>query len=175
VVNNVIKRENMLALQPNHLLPTRIDISTPAREELIAVLNQQLADVFDLYSQTKQAHWNVRGPNFYSLHEMFDRIAGELLRFVDDIAERVTALGGIALGTVGLAAKATRLPECDVDVTDGMPVISDLADRFGAVASRTREAIDLAEAQDDAATADLLTEVTRGLDKNLWFLDAHTR
>jgi starvation-inducible DNA-binding protein len=73
---------------------------------------------------------------------MFDRIAGELLRYVDDIAERVTALGGIALGTVGLAAKATRLPECDVGVTDGMPMVSDLADRFGAIASaRSEEAI----------------------------------
>ena len=165
----------MLALQSNHLLPTRIDISTTAREKLIAVLNQQLADVFDLYSQTKQAHWNVRGLHFYALHELFDRLAGELLTFVDDIAERVTALGGLALGTVGLAAKATRLPEGALDVTDEMQVLNDLADRFGAVANATREAIGLAEAEGDAATADLLTEVARGLDKSLWFLEAHLR
>jgi starvation-inducible DNA-binding protein len=165
----------MLALQPAHLRSTRIEISATARDTLIDVLNQQLADVFDLYSQTKQAHWNVRGPQFYSLHELFDRIAGELLNFVDDIAERVTALGGLALGTVGLAAKATRLSECNVDVIDGMPVVNDLADRFGAVAATTREAIRLAEAQHDAVTADLLTEVARGLDKNLWFLEAHAR
>lgn len=157
------------------MLATRIDVSTTAQEKLIAILNQQLADLFDLYSQTKQAHWNVRGPHFYSLHELFDRIAGELTTFLDDMAERIAALGGAALGTVGLAAKATRLPECDLEVTDGMPLVRELVDRFGAVASTTRTAIELAESHDDAVTADLLTEVTRGLEKNLWFLEAHLR
>jgi starvation-inducible DNA-binding protein len=157
------------------MLNTQIDLSTTGREQVGAVLNQQLADLFDLYSQTKQAHWNVAGPHFYSLHELFDRMAEDLDAYLDLIAERITTLGGLAKGTVRMAAQATRLPECALEMTEGMPVVRSLADQFGSAASTTRGAIQLAEAQGDVITADLLTEVGRGLEKNLWLLEAHLR
>lgn len=90
---------------------THIDIDAETREQMVALLNQQLADTFDLYSQTKQAHWNVKGPDFFQLHELYDKLAGEVIEYVDLIAERATSLGGTALGTARMAVAASRLPE----------------------------------------------------------------
>src|SRR5687767_14692724 len=89
--------------------PTRIDLAADKRDKLVEILNQQLADTFDLYSQSKQAHWNVKGPQFHQLHELFDDLAEELQGYTDLIAERATALGGTALGTVRMSAEASRL------------------------------------------------------------------
>jgi starvation-inducible DNA-binding protein len=152
---------------------TRIDLPKDNREKLIALLNQQLADTFDLYGQTKQAHWNVKGPQFYQLHELFDELAAPLLGYVDMIAERATALGGTALGTVRMSAGASRLAEYPLDLGGSMQHVEALAERYAALAASTRSAIDSAEHENDADTADLLTEVSRGLDKSLWFLEAH--
>ena len=152
---------------------TRIDLPAQAREKLIPLLNQQLADTFDLYSQTKQAHWNVKGAQFLPLHELFDTLAGELLGHADLIAERATALGGVALGTARLAASVSRLPEFPADGVAGPQAIEALATRFAALAATTRKAIDDAAAVADQGTADLFTEVSRALDKGLWFLEAH--
>lgn len=153
--------------------PTRIDMSPTTRAQTIALLNQQLADVLDLSSQTKQAHWNVKGAQFVALHDLFDELVAELMAHADTIAERATALGGLALGTVRMAAASSRLPECDLEVTDSLPTVTALADRYAALAANMRRAIELAEGQSDAGTADLFTEVSRGLDKALWFLEAH--
>ena len=154
---------------------TRIDLSADVRARLIDLLNEQLADTFDLFSQAKQAHWNVKGAQFYQLHELFDRLAGELEGHVDLIAERVTALGGIAFGTVRMAAQRSRLPEYDLEITDSQPVIDALAARFADLAASTRHAVKIADEDGDAGTADLLTEVSRALDKALWFLEAHNQ
>ncbi|HET7631099.1 MAG TPA: DNA starvation/stationary phase protection protein Dps [Gemmatimonadaceae bacterium] len=153
--------------------PTRIDLPSTTRTQTITLLNQQLADVLDLSSQTKQAHWNVKGAQFIALHELFDKLAAELMDHADMIAERATALGGLALGTARMAGANSRLPECDLAVTDSLPTVVELADRYAALATNMRQAIDLAENQGDAGTADLFTEVSRGLDKALWFLEAH--
>jgi starvation-inducible DNA-binding protein len=155
------------------LFETRIDLPVDGREKLIAVLNQQLADTFDLYGQAKQAHWNVKGPQFHSLHKLFDDLADQLEDYVDLIAERATALGGTALGTVRMAAEASRLSEYPLDAGGSMQHVEALAERFAALAATTRSAIKAAEEEDDASTADVLTEVSRGLDKSLWFLEAH--
>ncbi len=152
---------------------TRIDLPADKRDKLIALLNQQLADTFDLYSQTKQAHWNVKGAQFYQLHELFDELAEELEEPVDDIAERVTALGGMALGTSRMAAAASRLPEYPLDGGDSMQFVEALATRYAALAATTRTAIDTADGLGDKDTADLFTQVSRLLDKSLWFLEAH--
>jgi len=154
---------------------TRIDLVAGAREKLIALLNQQLADTSDLYSQTKQAHWNVKGPQFSQLHELFDKLAHELEEDVDLIAERATALGGLALGTVRMSAAASRLPEASLDVVESVPTVEALAGRYASLAATTRAAIDAATEQGDMDTADLFTEVSRGLDKALWFLEAHVQ
>lgn len=152
---------------------TSIDIAPQARAKMIDLLNQQLADTTDLYSQTKQAHWNVKGAQFYPLHELFDKLAVELLAYTDLIAERATALGGAALGTVRQAAAASRLPEYPAEAIDSLPTVEALAARYAGLAATTRAAIDTASSAGDQDTADLFTEVSRGLDKALWFLEAH--
>jgi starvation-inducible DNA-binding protein len=90
---------------------TSIDLPAEVREQVITLLNQHLADTFDLYSQAKQAHWNVKGAQFFQLHELFDKLADEAQEYVDLIAERVTALGGTAAGTVRISAAASRLDD----------------------------------------------------------------
>ena len=151
---------------------TSIDLDGETREQVIALLNQQLADTFDLYSQTKQAHWNVKGAQFFQLHELFDKLAGDTLVYVDDIAERATTLGGTALGTARMSAKASRLPEYP-DIVGGQESVAALVERYAALAASTRAAIDASDNLGDADTADLFTGVSRGLDKSLWFLEAH--
>ncbi len=152
---------------------TRINFPTETIEKMTALLNQQLADIIDLYSQTKQAHWNVKGTQFYQLHRLFDKLAEELEDFIDLIAERVTTLGGMAMGTVRMASGASRLPEYPLDNFDSLPSIEALTTRYANLSTTTRSAIETATQYNDMDTADVFTEVSRGLDKALWFLEAH--
>jgi len=152
---------------------TRTDIPKETRSSMIALLNQELADVSDLYSQAKQAHWNVKGVHFHQLHLLFDEIAAGLLEYMDTIAERVTALGGEAMGTLRMGAEASRLPEYPENVFDGMEVASALIERMCRLAKSVREDVEAAEKAEDMSTSDLFIEVSRGLDKWLWFLEAH--
>jgi starvation-inducible DNA-binding protein len=161
------------ATKTKTMFSTRNDLAREVRGKMISLLNQQLADTFDLYSQTKQAHWNVKGAQFFQLHELFDKLAEELQGYVDQIAERATSLGGLAQGTVRMSAANSQLPETELDVTDSLPTVEALAERYAGLAATTRQAIESAEGQGDADTADLFTEVSRGLDKALWFLEAH--
>lgn len=152
---------------------TENDLSLDVREQAIRLLNQHLADAFDMYSQLKRAHWNVKGLQFFQLHELLDKLADELEGYVDLIAERVTALGGTALGTARMSSAASRLPEYPLDAIDGWEHVQALVTRFASLAKTTRAAIDAATSFGDADTADLFTEVSRSLDKDLWFLEAH--
>jgi starvation-inducible DNA-binding protein len=152
---------------------TSIDIPAADRAKINALLNQNLADAFDLMSQTKQAHWNVKGKDFYQLHKLFDELAEEILEWVDMVAERVTALGGFATGTVRMAAASSQLPELPTDITDGMDYVRAVADRLAAYGNASREGIDKTDKLGDANTADLLTEISRCADKYLYFLEAH--
>ena len=161
------------ATKTKSMFSTRNDLAREVRGQMISLLNQQLADTFDLYSQTKQAHWNVKGAQFFPLHELFDKLAAELTTYVDMIAERATALGGLALGTVRMSAAHSQLPECELEITDSLPTVEALATRYAELARRTRQAIELANDEGDADTTDLLTEISRSLDKALWFLEAH--
>jgi starvation-inducible DNA-binding protein len=152
---------------------TRIDLPAEVRDDMIVLLNQQLADTFDLFSQTKQAHWNVKGPQFQALHELFDDLAAKLADHVDLIAERATALGGVALGTARMASAATRLADFPARAIDGALCVEELARRYAELAASTRHGIEIAARDGDLSTSDLLTEVSRALDKALWFLEAH--
>jgi starvation-inducible DNA-binding protein len=152
---------------------TSVDIPEESRRAVIELLNQQLADTFDLFSQTKQAHWNVKGPNFYQLHELYDELAAALLPHIDAIAERVTALGGFAMGTARMAAESSRLQDYPQDAVNDLKNVEALAQCWATVAASTREAADQAEKQEDMDSNDLLIEVSRDLDKFLWFLEAH--
>src|SRR4051812_15133260 len=153
--------------------PTHVNIPPEKRTALIEMLNQHLADTFDLMSQAKQAHWNVKGKDFYQLHLLFDEIAEELAGFVDLLAERATSLGGYATGTVRMAAENSALHEYPTDAVEGMEHVEALAKRLGLYAARIREGIDEAGKLGDQSTADLYTEISRTVDKRLWFLEAH--
>jgi len=155
------------------LHPTRIDIPAETRVEVITLLNEALAYTLDLKTQVKQAHWNVKGLDFYQLHELFDEMAGELEEYIDLIAERVTALGGVAMGTARVAVSVSQLPEYPFDVLDGKDHITALADRYAPYGRLIRTAIGKTDELGDADTADLFTEVSRGVDMRLWFLEAH--
>jgi starvation-inducible DNA-binding protein len=152
---------------------TRIDIPSDAREDLVQLLNARLADAFDLYSQLKQAHWNVKGSDFIQLHLLYDTVAESVLEYVDMIAERATALGGLALGTARLAAEASSLDEYPLDQVEGMETVAVVADRLAAFGQSAREGIDRATELEDMDTADLFTEASRTIDKHLWFVEAH--
>lgn len=152
---------------------TKIDLSAETRSKVVALLNQQLADTFDLFSQIKQAHWNVKGMHFIALHELFDKLAEETEDYVDDIAERATALGGVAIGTARAAAKVSRLAEFPLEGVHGKAAVEALVERYAVLAASTRKAIETASSLGDADTSDLFTGVSRGLDKSLWFLEAH--
>ncbi len=153
--------------------PTRNDLSTKTRTKVVEVLNARLADAIDLQFQAKQAHWNVKGPNFIALHELFDRIAGDLGGHVDDMAERITALGGTAEGTLQAVAGRSKLPVYPVDLTEGRAHLEALAGALARFGKSVRKAIDETGKAGDADTSDLFTGVSRGADKNLWLVEAH--
>lgn len=152
---------------------TRIDLALDIRKAVVEILSQTLAASLDLKTQVKQAHWNVKGLNFYQLHSLFDEMATELEGYGDMVAERITALGGTALGTARIAAANSILPEYPADIVDGSEHIVALAERYALYASHLRSAIDTTGNQGDADTADLYTEISRDIDKRLWFLEAH--
>jgi starvation-inducible DNA-binding protein len=152
---------------------TSVDIPAADRTKVNKVLNQHLADAFDLLSQVKQAHWNVKGPDFWQLHKLFDEVAEQAEDWVDELAERVTALGGYATGTARMAVAASRLPEFPTDITDGMDYVKAVADRLATFTNSARRAIDETDKLGDADTADLFTEISRSADKYLYFLEAH--
>lgn len=152
---------------------TKIDIPKDAREKLIAILNQRLADSVDLKAQAKQAHWNVKGMSFIALHELFDRVATEVTPMSDDIAERVTSLGGTALGTVRVAAQNSELPEYPLEISDGPDHVDALSTALAEFGRRVRADIDKTDKLGDAVTADLFTTISGEIDKLLWFVEAH--
>jgi starvation-inducible DNA-binding protein len=152
---------------------TRIDIPVEIRSPVNILLNQSLATAIDLKTQIKYAHWNVKGQNFYQLHLLFDEIASEVEEFIDVIAERITTLGGQATGTVRIAAERSELPEYPFDAFDGMDHVAALADRLAIYAKLLRQNIDQTGDLGDMDTNDLFVEISRAIDKRLWFLEAH--
>ena len=149
------------------------DLPKETRTEVCQLLNQRLADGVDLLTQIKQAHWNVKGPNFIGLHKLFDEIHEDVREYVDSIAERVAQLGGIAEGTARVAASRSRLEEYPLDIADGVAHVRALSRALSTFGRDVRLAIDEADTLNDADTADLFTEVSRGIDKWLWMVEAH--
>lgn len=154
---------------------TENDIPQERRSELIPLLNQRLADAVDLQTQMKQAHWNVKGPNFIGLHELFDQIDEAVESYVDLIAERIVQLGGIAEGTARVAAARSRLEEYPLDIADGSAHVEAVAKALSTFGHEARNTIDQADELGDANTADIFTEISRGIDKWLWFVEAHSQ
>jgi len=152
---------------------TRNDLPEEARQDMIALLNQHLADLSDLYSQTKQAHWNVRGMNFIALHKLFDELAEAQTKFIDMLAERATALGGLAQGTIRQGAKHSRLPELDHQMSDSEQMLKAMADRYSSYGRMARQAIEVTENAGDMVSSDLFIELSGLIDQQLWFIEAH--
>lgn len=151
------------------------DLPKESREELIGLINIRLAGAIDLQMQMKQAHWNVKGPHFISLHELFDEISEDVETYVDLIAERAVQLGGIAEGTVRQSALRSHLGEYPLEISDGIEHVFAVSEALATFGHEIRMAIDEATDLEDAGTADLFTEVSRGIDKWLWFVEAHTQ
>jgi starvation-inducible DNA-binding protein len=155
------------------LHPIQHDIAAATRAPLVALLNQRLADTADLHSQAKMAHWNVKGIHFQPLHELFDKVAEGVEPFIDELAERITGLGGTARGSVRLAAAASSLPEYPVDAVDGETHLVNVRDRLASYAAANRRAIASAGDHNDAASEDLLTGIQREIDLLLYFVQSH--
>jgi len=150
-----------------------INLKANAKSAVIEVLNARLADAIDLALVTKQAHWNLKGPNFIAVHEMLDPMRANLDGHVDVIAERIAQLDGIALGTSQIVAKASSLDAYPTDIRKVADHLAALTDRYAKLANQVREDIDNTDEAGDADSADILTAFSRDLDKNLWFIKSH--
>jgi len=163
------------AAEASRMYETENDLPEKRRAKLNVLMNQRLASAVDLQTQMKQAHWNVKGPSFIGLHELFDQVDEAVESYVDMIAERIVQLGGIAEGTARVAAARSQLPEYPLNIADGLEHVKAVSNALGCFAKQAREAISEATDLEDADTADLFTEVSRGMDKWLWFVEAHNQ
>lgn len=152
---------------------TRNDIAANARKGVTELLNARLAELIDLQLLTKHAHWNVKGPRFIAIHELFDTLHDGYSVHIDDIGERITALGGTAMGTLQAAEKATSLSPFPADMVDDLKLVAEVADRVAALGKLVRKGIDETTEMGDADAADILTGLSRQLDKDLYFLESH--
>jgi len=157
----------------DRLFPTRSYLPESVRTSSIAVLNQTLADLSAVAMQLKSAHWNVKGREFYQLHELFEDLIEEFDEYVDEVAERISALGGRPPGTAREVAQNTTIPELPRRTVEGMALVSELADRLAILDANLYEQLELVTGQNDLDTADLVNEVSRAVAKSLWFLEAH--
>jgi starvation-inducible DNA-binding protein len=153
--------------------PTHNTLSENIRGQSVELLNKHLAAAIDLHAQVKQAHWNVRGPGFISIHELFDKVAVAVEDYSDLIAERAGGLGGAAQGTVQVAAENSFLVPYPLRIADCNEHIFAISSALAAFGQSAREAIGLSTHYGDADTADLFTEVSRGIDRQLWFVESH--
>lgn len=157
------------------LYPTANDTSLEHRTRLNGSMNQMLASAIDLQMQMKQTHWNIKGANFMALHELFDRAYHEAEGYVDTIAERIVQFGGIAQGTLGSCTAATQLPDYTTAIADGLTHVDAAARALSTFGCEVRKMIREATDLEDAGTADIFTEISRGIDKMLWFVEAHSQ
>jgi starvation-inducible DNA-binding protein len=153
--------------------PTRNDLPEPVRAKVVELLNDRLADAIDVHTQLKHAHWNVKGPQFIALHELFDKLHDEFEDYVDDIAERAVTLGGKAHGTARLVVARSKMAEYPAAATTGHEHVEAVANALASFGKAARAAIEAADELRDKDTADLFTGVSRGVDKALWFVEAH--
>jgi starvation-inducible DNA-binding protein len=155
--------------------PTKNSLPEKVRIQISLLLQKSLVDTIDLTLQAKQAHWNVKGPSFIALHELFDKVAEDTESYMDLIAERIVQLGGVAVGTLDGIGKKSNLPVYPLTITDGKEHAALLAHALASYGESIREAITQTGEMEDIGTEDLLIEVLRGVDKLLWLVEAHTQ
>ncbi len=152
---------------------TSLDLPLDTRKKSIEILHMCFVDTLHLSLQAKQAHWNVKGMQFIPLHELFDKAHSVLGDYTDDIAERITALGGTARGTLKTVSHESTLKAYPEDIYKGEDHLKALAANFSITCQVVRNSISPLEKIPDLGSADLLTEISRGLDHHLWLLEAH--
>jgi starvation-inducible DNA-binding protein len=155
--------------------PTKNDLPQKTRAKVVAILGDRLADATDVMLATKQAHWNVKGPTFIALHELFDRINEASEEWVDLVAERILQLGGTAEGTVQATAARTSMEPYPTDIVTGADHVEALSSMLAALGRKVRRAIDQTDKLGDQDTADIFTEISRSVDKYTWFVEAHAQ
>lgn len=143
------------------------------RLDVITMLNQTLACTVDLRSQVRQACWNIKGKDFSLLHPIFATMLNEFQTYTDMVAQRITVLGGRVMGTVRMAALRSKLPEYPDAVMEGDGHVQALVERFGHYAGTLRDDITLTADVEDAGSAAIYTDISRGVDKQLWILESH--
>ena len=148
-------------------------LEAQTRTRVVGTLNALLADTIALTLATKEAHWNLKGPGFIGVHELLDDVADRLRDGADAIAERAVVLGGLARGTLEAVAGMSRVEPYPSEAVEIRDHLQALRERFEAVGARVREGIDEADEAGDADTADVLTEVSRQIDKDAWFIGAN--
>jgi len=163
----------MTSTPSTRLYTTKNDLPEAARIEAIGLLNQRLADCLDLQAQSKQAHWNVKGPSFIALHKLFDEVNAAAAEYADLVAERVVQLGGVAEGTVGVVTERSTLVDYPLGLTTGAEHVAALSDALAGFGRTVRVGIEEMNELEDADSADILTEISRGVDKWLWFVESH--
>jgi len=154
---------------------TKNDLSPKTRTAIVTLVNARLLDAINLHLQAKQAHWNVKGPQFIALHELFDKVAGAAAEAADELAERSVQLGGVAIGAASAVASESKLKPYPLSAVDGAAHVEALASALARFGALVRDAIDLADEAGDKDTADLFTEISRSADKYLWFVEAHAQ
>ncbi len=159
--------------EPARLYSTKNDLPESIRLEVIPLLNQRLAECIDLQTQCKQAHWNVKGPSFIGLHKLFDDINESVEGYVDLIAERIVQLGGIAEGTIGVVEARSTIVDYPLTLSTGAEHVAALSDALAGFARAARLGIEEMQELKDADSADMLTDISRGVDQWLWFVEAH--
>jgi starvation-inducible DNA-binding protein len=156
-----------------HLNSTKHGMDVETRKSAIELLNARLADAIDLELQAKQAHWNVKGPNFIGLHELFDQVAAAAVKYKDEIAERAVMLGGVAIGTAQAVVERTTLPPYPVEAQDWKSHVDCMSSALARFGTALRQGIEDADELGDAVTADLLTGIAHDVDKYMWFVESH--
>jgi starvation-inducible DNA-binding protein len=156
-----------------HLNSTKNTLDAETRQAAVELLNARLSEAIDLELQAKQAHWNVKGPNFIGLHELFDQLAAAAATYKDEIAERAVMLGGVAVGTSQAVVERTTLPPYPVDAQDWKSHVDCVSSALAKFGTALRQAIEDADELEDAVTVDMLTGIAHGVDKYLWFVESH--
>jgi starvation-inducible DNA-binding protein len=152
---------------------TQNDMAEKVRVQVTGLLQDRLADALDLVTHAKQAHWNVKGPDFIALHELFDKVYEHAGEYTDLLAERIMQLGGTAEGTLRAAAGRSKLPEYPLTISAGRDHVVALSKSLAVFGASVRQAIDRSDELNDKGTADIFTEISRAVDKDLWFVEAH--
>ncbi len=156
-----------------HTRRTHNTLSEEIRLASIDTLNKHLAAAIDLHAQVKQAHWNVRGPGFMAVHELFDDVSEEVEKYSDTLAERCAALGGTAHGTLPMATERSFLVPYPLGIADVNSHVFAVAAALAAFSDSAREAIDASDEAGDKVTADLFTGMVRDIDQQVWFVESH--